>query len=197
MKNVTNEYIPTIWEIDHNKVEISQTEMRERYESSMLEYAYHFGYCYIAALEKGKLVSNELPDYIMVKDREFKKNLENAYIKNKIPFVQYTATDGNIEGAQTFIWLKRSQIRSTTPIGIQIQDLELQDRITAVLFQLKGDYKTNTNQSYTNFLLNLEKEIEKLLTNSQLTWEQIFDLWKDQRIVRELIVDEYCEQYIP
>lgn len=88
----------------------------------------------------------------------------------------------------------------TTPItGIQIQDLELHDcdQITAVLSQLQGDYETSTNQSYTNFLLNLEKEIERLLTNSQLTWEQIFDLWQDQRIVRDEIVDSYYEQYIP
>lgn len=85
----------------------------------------------------------------------------------------------------------------TTLIGIQIQDLELRDRITAVLSQLNGDYETNTSQSYTNFLLNLEKEIERLLTNPQLTWEQIFDLWEDQRIVRDEIVDSYYEQYIP
>lgn len=87
---------------------------------------------------------------------------------------------------------------STTPmIGFSIQDLELHDcdQITAVLSQLKGDYETSTNQSYTNFILNLEKEIEKLLTNPQLTWEQIFDLWEDQRIVREAIVDDYYSQY--
>lgn len=87
---------------------------------------------------------------------------------------------------------------STTPtIGFSIQDLELHDcdQITEVLSQLKGDYETSTNQSYTNFILNLEKEIEKLLTNTQLTWEQIFDLWEDQRIVREAIVDDYYSQY--
>lgn len=83
----------------------------------------------------------------------------------------------------------------TTPIGIQ--DLEFCDRITAVMSQLKGDYETSTSQSYVNFLLNLEKEIERLLTNPQLTWEQIFDLWEDQRIVRAEIVDSYYEQYIP
>lgn len=127
MANVINEHLPTIWEMSHNKVEISQTEaereMRERYETCMLECAYHYGYCYIAALEKGKLVSNELPDYITIKDREFKKNLENAYIKNfngfKIPFVQYTATDGNIKDTQTFIWMKRSQIRPTRVLTIK------------------------------------------------------------------------------
>jgi hypothetical protein len=89
---------------------------------------------------------------------------------------------------------------STTPmIGFSIQDLELHDcdQITAVLSQLKGDYETSTNQSYTNFLLNLEKEIERMLTNTQLTWEQIFDLWEDQRIVRDAIVDDYYEQYVP
>ena len=84
-------------------------------------------------------------------------------------------------------------------IGFSIQDLELHDcdQITAVLSQLKGDYETSTNQSYTNFILNLEKEIEKLLTNPQLTWEQIFDLWEDQRVVRDAIVDNYYEQYVP
>lgn len=87
---------------------------------------------------------------------------------------------------------------STTPmVGFSIQDLEFHDcaQITAVLSQLKGDYETSTNQSYTNFLLNLEKEIERMLTNTQLTWEQIFDLWEDQRIVREAIVDDYYSQY--
>lgn len=83
----------------------------------------------------------------------------------------------------------------TTLIGIQIQDLELRDCVTVVLSQLRGDYETSTNQSYTNFLLNLEKEIENLLTNPHLTWEQIFDLWEDQRIVREAIMDEYITFY--
>lgn len=89
---------------------------------------------------------------------------------------------------------------STTPmIGFSIQDLELHDcdQITAVLSQLKGDYETSTNLPYRVFILNLEKEIERLLTNTQLTWEQMFDLWEDQRIVREAIVDDYYEQYIP
>lgn len=87
-----------------------------------------------------------------------------------------------------------------TPMdGFSIQDLELHDcdQITAVLSQLIGDYETSTNQSYTNFLLNLEKEIERMLDNPQLTWDQIFDLWEDQRIVREAIVDNYYEQYVP
>ena len=83
--------------------------------------------------------------------------------------------------------------------GFSIQDLELHDcdQITAVLSQLIGDYETSTNQSYTNFLLNLEKEIERMLDNPQLTWEQIFDLWEDQRVVRDAIVDNYYEQYVP
>lgn len=88
------------------------------------------------------------------------------------------------------------KVQTTSLVGIQIQDLELRDRITAVLSQLKGDYETSTKQSYTNFLLNLEKEIERLLANPQLTWEQVFDLWEDQRIVRDEIVDLYYEQCI-
>lgn len=87
-----------------------------------------------------------------------------------------------------------------TPMdGFSIQDLELHDcdQITAVLSQLRGDYETSTNQSYTNFLLNIEKEIERLLDNPQLTWEQIFDLWEDQRIVRDAIVDNYYDCLIP
>ena len=84
-------------------------------------------------------------------------------------------------------------------ISSLIQYLGLGDlnQISGILSQLRGDYETSTNQSYTNFLLNIEKEIEKLLTNTQLTWEQIFDLWEDQRIVRDAIVDNYYEQYIP
>lgn len=84
----------------------------------------------------------------------------------------------------------------TTPIG-KIQDMRLHFHNNAILSQLKGKYETSTNQSYVNFLLNLEKEIERLLTNTQLKWEQIFDLWEDQRIVRDNIVDSYYEQYIP
>ena len=85
-----------------------------------------------------------------------------------------------------------------TPMdGFSIQDLEFHNQITAVLSQLRGDYETSTNQSYTNFILNLEKEIERMLTNPQLTWEQIFDLWEDQRIVRDAIIDDYYEQYVP
>lgn len=85
----------------------------------------------------------------------------------------------------------------TTPISIQIQDLELRDCITSVLSQLRGEYETSTNQPYTNFLLDLEKEIERMLDNPQLTWEQRFLLWEDQRIVREAIVDDYYVYLIP
>lgn len=87
-----------------------------------------------------------------------------------------------------------------TPMsGFSIQDLELHDcvQITGVLSQLKGDYKTSTNQSYTSFILNLEKEIERMFDNPQLTWEQIFELWEDQRIVRDAIVDDYYDCLIP
>lgn len=85
----------------------------------------------------------------------------------------------------------------TIPSFIQYFGLEDLARISGILSQLQGDYETSTNQSYTNFLLNLEKEIERLLTNPQLTWEQIFDLWEDQRIVRDAIIDDYYEQYVP
>lgn len=78
---------------------------------------------------------------------------------------------------------------------IQYFGLEDLSRISGILSQLKGDYETSTNQSYTNFLFNLETEIERLMINPQLTWEQIFDLWEDQRIVREAIVDDYYSQY--
>ena len=83
--------------------------------------------------------------------------------------------------------------------GFSIQDLELHDcdQITEVLSQLRGDYETSTSVSYTKFILNLEKEIEKLLCNENLTWEQIFDLWEDQRVVRDAIIDDYYEQYVP
>lgn len=85
-----------------------------------------------------------------------------------------------------------------TPMdGFSIQDLEFHNQITAVLSQLRGDYETSTKQSFTNFILNLEKEIERMLTNTQLTWEQIFDLWEDQKIVRDAIIDNYYEQYAP
>lgn len=89
------------------------------------------------------------------------------------------------------------KVPTTSLIGIRIQDLELRDcdRIAELLSQLKWKYETVTADRYTDFLLNLEKEIEKLLTNTQLTWEQIFELWEDQRIVREAIMDEYITFY--
>ena len=90
--------------------------------------------------------------------------------------------------------MKAPQIISSL---IQYFGLEDLNRISGILSQLRGDYETSTNQSYTNFILNLEKEIERMLDNPQLTWEQIFDLWEDQRIVREAIVDDYYEQYVP
>ena len=83
-----------------------------------------------------------------------------------------------------------------TPL-IPFLGLEDMDRISAILSQLQGDYETSTSQPYVTFLLNLEKEIERMLTNPQLTWEQIFDLWEDQRIVRDAIIDDYYEQYVP
>ena len=124
MKNVINEHLPAIGEMTHNRVEVSKTEaeraMREQNETIMLEGAYRYGQCYLASREKGKHpidVFNELPDYIMVKDREFKKDLDHVYIRDfgdiKIPFAMYTAVDGNIKEAPTFIWLKKSQVRST------------------------------------------------------------------------------------
>lgn len=80
---------------------------------------------------------------------------------------------------------------------IQYFGLEDLSRISGILSQLRGDYETSTSVSYTKFILNLEKEIEKLLCNENLTWEQIFDLWEDQRIVRDAIIDDYYEQYVP
>lgn len=80
---------------------------------------------------------------------------------------------------------------------IQYFGLEDLSRISGILSQLRGDYETSTSVSYTKFILNLEKEIEKLLCNENLTWEQIFDLWEDQRVVRDAIIDDYYEQYVP
>lgn len=85
----------------------------------------------------------------------------------------------------------------TTLNRFRILDLRLRDcdRIAELQSQLKGGYKTSTSQSYINFIFNLEKEIEDLLTNPQLTWEQIFELWEDQRIIREAIMDDYITFY--
>lgn len=82
-----------------------------------------------------------------------------------------------------------------TPDWLKHLGLEDLDRISQILSQLRGDYETNTSQRYVDFIFNLEKEIERLLTNPQLTWEQIFDLWEDQRVVREAIMDEYITFY--
>lgn len=82
-----------------------------------------------------------------------------------------------------------------TPDWLKHLCLEDLDQITQILSQLRGDYETSTNQPYVHFIFSLEIEIEKLLSNTQLTWEQIFDLWEDQRIVREAIMDEYITFY--
>ena len=88
---------------------------------------------------------------------------------------------------------------STPMSGFSIQDLGRSEfkRTTGILTQLKGDYETDPSLPYTRFILNLEKEIERLLTNPPLTWKQIFDLWEDQRIVREAIVDDYYDHLVP
>ena len=87
----------------------------------------------------------------------------------------------------------------TTPIGIQVQDLELCDcdRIAELQSRLKWKYETETADRYTNFILNLECEISELLKDPQLDWEPRFIIWEDQRIVREAIVDDYYDQLIP
>lgn len=87
----------------------------------------------------------------------------------------------------------------TTPIGIQIQDLELHncDLIAELQSQLKWKYETETADSYTNFILNLECEISELLRDPQFDWEPRFIIWEDQRIVREAIVNNYYDYLIP
>lgn len=87
----------------------------------------------------------------------------------------------------------------TTPIGIQIQDLELRDsdRIAELQSQLTWKYETVTAERYTDFILNLEYEISELLRDPQLDWEQRFLIWEDQSIVREAIVNDYHEYLIP
>lgn len=82
-----------------------------------------------------------------------------------------------------------------TPDWLKHLGLEDLDKISQILSQLKWNYETSTSQRYVNFIFDLEKEIEKLLTNTQLTWKQIFELWEDQRIVREAIMDEYITFY--
>lgn len=124
MKNIINEHLPVIGEMTHNRpvcspVE-SRREPREQIEHAMLDLAHDYGYCHIALIRKGVKstdVFNELPDYILVKNREFKKDLDHAYIRDfgniKIPFAMYIAVDGNIKEAPAFIWLKKSQVRPT------------------------------------------------------------------------------------
>ena len=87
----------------------------------------------------------------------------------------------------------------TTPVRLQIQDLELRDsdRIAELQSQLKWKYETVTADRYTDFILNLEYEISDLLRDPQLDWEQRFLIWEDQRIVREAIVNDYYEYLIP
>lgn len=87
----------------------------------------------------------------------------------------------------------------TTPIGIQIQDLELhdRDRIAELQSQLTWKYETVTADRYTDFIVDLEYEISELLRDPQLGWEPRFIIWKDQQIVREAIVDDYYEYLVP
>lgn len=86
----------------------------------------------------------------------------------------------------------------TTPIEIQIQDLELRycDRIAALKSQLKWKYETTADR-YTDFILDLEFETSEMLTDPQLDWESRFIIWEDQRIVREAIVDYYYDYLVP
>lgn len=86
----------------------------------------------------------------------------------------------------------------TTPIGIQIQDLELRDcdRIAELQSRLEWKYETAADR-YTDFIVDLENEISELLKDPQLGWEPRFIIWEDQRIVREAIVDDYYEYLVP
>ena len=124
MKNVINEHLPAIWEMPHNRSVyshfISEKESLRPIEHIMLDMAYDFGHCHVFLPGKGEKwidFLNELPDYILIKGREFKKNLEEIYVKcirgRDVPCAIYTAADGNIKEAPDFIWLKKSQIRPT------------------------------------------------------------------------------------
>lgn len=124
MENIIYENLLAIWEMPHNRSVYSQVVSRREslkpIEHVMLDMAYHYGYCHIPLLRKGVKctdVFNELPDYILVKNREFKKNLEEVYVKYihgiEVPHAVYTAVDGNIKEAPDFIWLKKSQVRPT------------------------------------------------------------------------------------
>lgn len=87
----------------------------------------------------------------------------------------------------------------TTPIGIKIQDLEFRDcdRIAVLQSQLKWKYETVTADRYTDFIVDLEYEISEMLRDPQLDWESRFSIWKDQQIVRDAIMDDYCECCVP
>lgn len=124
MKKVINENLPSIWEMTHNRSVcspvVSRREPREQIEHAMLDMAYDYGCCHITLIKKGVKyidVFNELPDYILIKNREFKKDLERVVIKDingfQVPFAIYTAADNRIGNAPFFIWLKRSQVRPT------------------------------------------------------------------------------------
>jgi hypothetical protein len=130
MKNVINEHLPSIWEMTHNRSVcspvVSRRESLKSTEHIMLDMAHDYGYCHIALIRKGVEYINvfsELPDYILVKSREFKKDLERIIVKDinglQVPFAVYTAVDGNIKEGSSFIWLKRSQIRPTRVLTIK------------------------------------------------------------------------------
>lgn len=130
MKNVINENLPVIWERSHNRFVYSQFVSRRESlkptEHIMLDMAHDYGYCHIALIRKGVEYINvfsELPDYILVKSREFKKDLERIIVKDinglQVPFAVYTAVDGNIKEGSSFIWLKRSQVRPTRVLTIK------------------------------------------------------------------------------
>lgn len=124
MKNVINEHLPSIWEMTRNRSVcspvVSRREPRVQMEHVMLDMAHDYGYCHIALIRRGAKpvdVFNELPDYIMIKNREFKKDLELVVVKDinglQVPFAAYTAVDDRVGNAPVFIWLKRSQVRPT------------------------------------------------------------------------------------
>jgi hypothetical protein len=130
MKNVINEHLPAIWEMPHNRsvysLFVSRRESLKSTEHIMLDMAHDYGYCHIALIRKGVEYINvfsELPDYILVKSREFKKDLERIIVKDinglQVPFAVYTAVDGNIKEGSSFIWLKRSQVRPTRVLTIK------------------------------------------------------------------------------
>lgn len=123
MKNVINEHLPAIGEMSSRSLTqvAMDDEMRKQRDSLRLEAAYEFGICHIPIkYERGKSfidVFNELPEYILIKDREFKKDLERTLIKDfgtcTIPFAVYKAVDGNIMECGPFVWLKCSQVSPT------------------------------------------------------------------------------------